>query len=43
VRRVGFTVPVAEDFHDRRAIEGGRIANPFAPATATVIDTALPL
>jgi predicted nucleic acid-binding protein len=41
VRRVGVAVLVSEDFQDGRVIEGVRIANPFVPANADVIDAAL--
>jgi len=41
VRRIGVTLLISEDFQDGRVIEGVRIANPFNPANAAVIDAAL--
>lgn len=42
-RRIGINVLVSEDFQDGRSIEGVRIANPFAPDNAAVINAALRL
>jgi predicted nucleic acid-binding protein len=41
VRRAGVALLVTEDLQDGQVIEGVRIANPFAPANAAVIDAAL--
>lgn len=41
VRRVGVDLLISEDFQDGRRIEGVRIANPFVPGNAALIDRVL--